>query len=50
MQIICNICKKIFKTQSGTVVLPESRNRLCLDCIELMSIAVDFIDIYLDGE
>lgn len=42
--IHCIMCKKIFKTESGTILYPISRARVCVPCSEMM-----FIYIYNNG-
>ena len=34
--IQCAYCKRIFPTESGTVLFPTSRIRCCLECNEMM--------------
>ena len=34
--IQCSVCKRIFPTESGTILYPVSRIRVCLDCSEMM--------------
>ena len=34
--IKCIVCKRIFPTESGTMLLPVTRERVCLTCIEMM--------------
>ena len=34
--ITCHFCKRIFPTESGTMLWPVSRIRVCLECQEMM--------------